>query len=89
PGPVELQIREKLTARFQPTELEVENQSHLHAHHEAMRGVTNSETHFKVTIVAEYFRHLKPLQRHRAVYSLLQPELDAGLHALSLQTKAP
>ena len=29
------------------------------------------------------------VQRHRLVYSLLQPEIDAGVHALALKTKTP
>ncbi|KAJ1969853.1 BolA domain UV induced protein Uvi31 [Dispira parvispora] len=89
PGPVELSIRDKLTERFHPVRLYIVNESHKHAHHAPMRGVTSKETHFRVTIVSDEFESLRPLQRHRAVYQTLQSELDAGLHALSLKTHTP
>ncbi|KAJ1915876.1 BolA domain UV induced protein Uvi31 [Tieghemiomyces parasiticus] len=89
PGPIETQLRLKIEQAFQPTALNIENQSRQHAHHAAMRGNTNPETHFKVTIVSAKFQGMKPLQRHRAVYALAQPELDAGLHALTLKTSTP
>ncbi|KAJ1980017.1 BolA domain UV induced protein Uvi31 [Dimargaris verticillata] len=87
PGPLEARMRRKIEAQFTPTQLDVVNESHLHAHHEAMRGVESKETHFRLTIVSTAFQGLKPLQRHRAVYALLQDELNDGVHALSLKTR--
>ncbi|KAJ1653970.1 BolA domain UV induced protein Uvi31 [Dispira simplex] len=89
PGPVELSIRDKLTQKFHPVRLDIVNESQKHAHHAPMRGVTSKETHFRVTIVSNQFESLRPLQRHRVVYQVLQSELDAGLHALSLKTHTP
>ena len=43
-------IRRKLTERFTPTRLEVEDESHRHAGHEGARP--EGETHFAVTIVS-------------------------------------
>lgn len=37
----------KLQEAFKPTILDIVNESHLHAHHEAMKGNTNRETHFR------------------------------------------
>jgi hypothetical protein len=37
----------KLQEAFKPTILDIVNESHLHAHHEAMQGNTNRETHFR------------------------------------------
>ena len=38
-----LQINEAL----KPTSMEIFNDSHKHAHHQAMRGSTSRETHFR------------------------------------------
>lgn len=46
--PLEDAIRTKLTAALSPRTLEIYNDSHKHAHHSAMRGVTDKkETHFR------------------------------------------
>ncbi|OZJ06779.1 hypothetical protein BZG36_00408 [Bifiguratus adelaidae] len=72
-----------------PTFLEIVNESHLHAHHEAMRGNANPETHFKVTVVSEEFAGKTLMQRHRQLYALLDNEIKGGVHALSLKAKTP
>jgi stress-induced morphogen len=46
--PIEDSIRAKLTAGLSPRTLEIWNDSHKHAHHNAMRGVADKrETHFR------------------------------------------
>ncbi|KAL5614949.1 hypothetical protein BROUX41_005017 [Berkeleyomyces rouxiae] len=89
--PVEDIIRAKITAAFDPTVLEIENQSHLHAHHKAMAGNTSKETHFKLHITSEAFASKMAPARHRMVYALLGEEMarEGGIHALSLRTTTP
>ncbi|KAJ7747375.1 bola-like protein [Mycena metata] len=90
PGPLEIAIREKLTAQFRPTLLKISNDSWQHRHHAAMRAQgsdASAETHFSVQIVSAAFESKTSLQRHRLVNAALREELDAGLHALSLSTK--
>ncbi|EEP77516.1 conserved hypothetical protein [Uncinocarpus reesii 1704] len=45
--PMEDIIRTKIQTALSPTTLTIRNDSHLHAHHAPMRGVTSKETHFK------------------------------------------
>jgi BolA protein len=80
-------IRRKLTERFAPTRLEVEDQSHRHIGHEGARP--GGETHFAVTIVSAAFTGQSRVARQRLVYETLAQELAAGVHALSLTTLAP
>ncbi|PHH52798.1 putative bolA-like protein YAL044W-A [Ceratocystis fimbriata CBS 114723] len=89
--PMEDIIRAKITAAFNPTVLEIENQSHLHAHHKAMVGSTSKETHFKLHITSEAFNSKMAPARHRMVYALLGEEMarEGGIHALSLRTTTP
>lgn len=37
----------QVTESLNPTMLEIQNNSHLHAHHKAMQGSTSRETHFE------------------------------------------
>ncbi|KAI8136983.1 bola-like protein-domain-containing protein [Fennellomyces sp. T-0311] len=86
-GPIEESAERKIIEALEPSSLEIVNESHLHAHHAAMRGNTNPETHFRITIVSEHFAGKSMMQRHRLVYGLLNEELQNGIHALSLKTK--
>ncbi|ORZ01486.1 bola-like protein-domain-containing protein [Syncephalastrum racemosum] len=86
-GPTYTSIESKINEALHPSFLEIINESHLHAHHAPMRGNTNPETHFRVTVVSEEFAGKPLMKRHRMIYDLLAPELEAGLHALSLRTK--
>lgn len=75
---VEQQIIDKLTEKFQPSELYIENESHKH------NSGKGSESHFKVTLVSSLFEGMRSVARHRAVYSCLAYELESGVHALAL-----
>ena len=80
-------IRRKLTQRFAPTRLEVEDESHHHIGHAGARP--GGETHFAVTIVSAAFSGQSRVARQRLVYQTLAAELAAQVHALSLTTLAP
>jgi BolA family transcriptional regulator, general stress-responsive regulator len=80
-------IRRKLTERFSPTHLEIEDQSHRHAGHAGARP--GGETHFAVTIVSATFTGLSRVARQRLVYQTLAEELRTHVHALSLTTLDP
>lgn len=81
-------IQAKLEEAFQPQRLVVINESHMHAGHQP--DITGEgETHMRVRIVSDKFSGLPRLARHRAITELLQPELDAGLHALAIEPTAP
>jgi stress-induced morphogen len=82
--PVAASIQEKLTKEFQPTHLDVINESHMH------NVPANSETHFKVVVISPKFDTIKtPIQRHRAIHSVLESELAGPVHALSIVAKNP
>jgi BolA family transcriptional regulator, general stress-responsive regulator len=84
---VETTIREKLTAAFAPTRLDVINESHLHAGHRNSPGT--GESHFRVLIVSSAFAGASRVARHRAVNKLLEAELKGKVHALALNVYAP
>jgi BolA protein len=80
-------IHDKLTATFQPTRLEVEDDSARHAGH---AGATpGGESHFNVTIEAEAFAGQNKVARQRMVYRALAEELAGPVHALSVKALAP
>lgn len=85
-GPVSEAITTKLQNAFQPTHLEIRNESHMHNVPE------NSETHFKVIVISDKFKDAKtPISRHRLVNEALKEEVaaDGPVHALSIVAMTP
>ena len=76
-------ITQLLVNALNPVFLEVENESYKHS------VPAGSETHFKLTIVADAFQNLERIDRHRKINALLELELKNGLHALSLSLHTP
>ena len=77
-------IEQVLRQQFQPTFLEVIDESSQHAGHS---GATDSgmNSHFRVRIDSSHFENISRVQRHRLVYDSLQEFLDNGLHALAIE----
>jgi BolA protein len=86
-GPIGTSIEAKLDAAFSPLELSVDDESARHAGHSGARE--GGESHFRVRIVSEKFRHLTRVERQRLVYAALADEIAAGVHALALTTLTP
>jgi BolA family transcriptional regulator, general stress-responsive regulator len=84
-------MRQKLTARFAPTRLEIVDDSERHIGHAGHPGGAGQggESHFTVTVVSAAFAGLGRIARQRLVYETLADELKAGVHALALTTLAP
>lgn len=80
-------IREKLMVAFEPTRLDVINESHLHAGHRSSPGT--GESHYRVLIVSPAFAGKSRVARHRMVNDALADELKGRVHALALATYAP
>jgi BolA protein len=76
-------IESTLTQAFDPSHLEVIDESHNHA------VKPGAESHFKVVVVAPAFVGKSGVQRHQLVYGALQAELKGGLHALTITARTP
>jgi BolA protein len=93
-APVAEAIRAKLQAGFAPVSLEIIDESRKHAGHAHVVNRPGGagaagETHFKIKVVSHAFEGKSRIERHRAINALLARELDAGVHALSIDARAP
>jgi BolA family transcriptional regulator, general stress-responsive regulator len=82
----ERRLRERLEARFAPLELEIEDESRFHAGH---AGAAGGHSHYRVRIVAEAFRGVAPVARHRLVYAAVGDLLQTDIHALAIDASPP
>jgi BolA family transcriptional regulator, general stress-responsive regulator len=82
----EQRLRRCLEDRFAPTLLIIEDESHQHAGH---AGAAGGQSHFRVTIMAEAFRGVSPVARHRLVYAAVGELLKTDIHALAIEASPP
>lgn len=80
-------IKEKLNKSLTPVSLEVIDESEKHRGHAGYRD--GGESHFHVIIVSEAFEGQTRVARQRLVMHALKAELQASIHALSMETKTP
>jgi BolA protein len=66
--------------------LEIEDQSHLHAGH---AGAKAGKGHFRVLIVADEFAGLSPIKRHQLVYAAVGDMMNTDIHALIIDAQPP
>lgn len=78
---IEDEIHARLTSVFQPTRLQVTDESEKHRGHAGFRE--GGESHFQVEIAAQSFGPMSRLERHRAVHAALGP-IVGRIHALGL-----
>jgi len=79
-------IEERLRAALDPVDVEVIDDSHLHAGH---AGTADGRGHFTVLVVSERFRGVPVVRRHRLVYEAVGDMMTTDVHALSIQALAP
>jgi len=79
-------IRALLSAALQPSELELTDESALHAGH---AGAASGGSHFRLRIVSARFEGLKLVMRHRLVYDSVHDMMHAEIHALAITAVAP
>lgn len=84
-APVTALIRERLDAALRPESLIVRDDSEAHRGHAGAR----EGGHFHVTVVAESFRGVTALERHRRIHAALADLLPGRIHALSIDARVP
>jgi BolA family transcriptional regulator, general stress-responsive regulator len=78
-------LRTALEKALQPSLLEIRDDSAKHAGHAGAR----EGGHFHVTIVAAAFQGTTQVQRHRMIYAAAAELMGHGIHALSIDARAP
>ncbi len=79
------EIEARLSAALAPLDIEVSDDSHLHAGHAGAR----EGRHFTVRLRSPRFTGLQRVARHRLVYDGLGSLAAQGVHALAIVALAP
>ncbi len=84
-APVSSRIEALLREALAPSQIEVQDDSHLHAGHAGAR----EGGHYTVRLRSARFAGLSRVARHRLVYDSLGNLQALGVHALALDTRTP
>ncbi|MFN9001292.1 MAG: BolA family protein [Holosporales bacterium] len=81
-------IRNLLMVERTPSDLVIEDESHLHKGH---RGAPQGQahTHLHISMTSQAFCGLSRIQQHQLIMNMLKPHFEDGLHALRLTLRAP
>lgn len=86
-GPVAELMKAKLEAAFNPSHLEIVDDSDKHQGHAGHRE--GGESHFTLKIESKVFNGLGRVERQRRINHVLAQELAGPVHALSIKASAP
>jgi BolA family transcriptional regulator, general stress-responsive regulator len=75
-------MKSLLTHSLQPTQLEIIDDSHLHAGH---AGAKSGKGHFTVIIQSSKFNELSRLKQQQLVYQTLGNMMQEEIHALVIK----
>ena len=75
-------MQELLTQHLHPSELNIIDESHLHAGHV---GAREGKGHFRVQIASGRFSGLRMIQQHRLIYESLGDMMQTDIHALAIE----
>jgi BolA protein len=79
-------IRAALSRELSPQQLEITDESHLHAGH---AGARDGRGHFRVRVVADAFNGQSKIKRHQLVYQAVGSLMETDIHALSVAALTP
>ncbi|MBA44058.1 MAG: BolA family transcriptional regulator [Magnetococcales bacterium] len=81
-------IKTILTENFNPTHLEVEDDSYRHRNHAGAKE--HGGGHYNVIVVSHKFEGLNSLKRHRLVNAALKGDFESNaIHALAIKAHTP
>jgi BolA family transcriptional regulator, general stress-responsive regulator len=69
-----------------PLQIEVIDESHLHAGH---AGARSGGGHYRLSIVSAAFDGKNTVSRHRLIYDALGDMMRQDIHALAIQARTP
>lgn len=79
-------IAAQLRSSLHTSDVELIDDSHLHAGH---AGARDGRGHFRVRIVSPDFEGLRTVQRHQLVYRALGDLMQTDIHALGISALTP
>lgn len=79
-------IRELLAAGLATEDIDIIDESHLHAGH---AGAASGGGHYRLRVISIRFEGVNKVGRHRLVYDCLREMMQKDIHALAMTLLTP
>ena len=83
------EIEKKLKEKFSPVHIDLVDKSHTHTADEHVETMKGKERFYELTIVAESFKPMTRVERHQAIYQVLDIIRNPGIHGIKIKVLAP
>lgn len=83
------EIETKLKEKFSPIHIDLMDKSHTHTADEHVETMKDKERLYELTIVAESFKPMTLVERHLAIYQVLDINRNPGIHGIQIKVFAP
>ena len=85
----QLEIETKLKEKFSPTYINLVDKSHTHTSDKHIETMKDKERLYDLTIIAEAFKPMTLVERHKAIYKELDIMNNPGIHGIKIKASSP
>ena len=78
------EIKTKIKKKFNPDQLLLIDNSHLHSKH---KSFDSSKFHLKIIIKSKELKKKNKIEAHKEIFSILAEEMQSKIHALEIEIK--
>ena len=84
-----LEIETKLKEKFSPVHIDLVDKSHTHTSDKHIETMKDKERLYDLTIIAEAFKPMSLVERHKAIYKELDIMNNPGIHGMKIKASSP
>jgi len=74
---------------FSPIHIDLVDKSHTHTSDKHIETMKDKERLYELTIVAEAFKPMTRVERHKEIYKVLDIMNNTGIHGIKIKVLAP
>ena len=85
----QLEIETLLKLVFSPTHIDLVDKSHTHTPDKHIETMEDKERLYDLTIIAETFKSMTLVERHKEIYKVLDIMNNPGIHGIKIKASSP
>jgi len=85
----QLEIETKLKEKFLPIHIDLVDKTHTHTSDKHIETMKDKERLYELTIIAEEFKSMTLVERHKEIYKVLDIMNNPGIHGITIKASSP